>query len=853
MTLSTSGYGVLYQSLTGLVPGETYNLSFDYKIASAVNAGSCAFYFSINGDSATSRITTTAMAYIRYSGSSSALFSTSWETLSTTYAPTSTSIDLYLLAICAGNSRIPQAMPQVYYDSVQFSNDNVEIETCTTSTYTSTVTIASSSTLVNIPPATATSAAVVSSAAFTSQTLSSTFGSSRPSSPIAASSTILAETPKASITNPVIVSSIKASQTTVITPGPSPSSSVLISGDGPSTSTLPSSSLGMSSQPDLPTTPVRTPTVLTRRPKPSSSRVPIPQISSSGSLLKESSTTPSLILPTLPGQPPVSSVHIISSTPSKVAASSAPPTTFNSGSSLSHTVVISSADATFPQSTQPAIQPSSRSRTSHDASSIYGASSADVTNIASSTIPSTAVVNSSSKFPSVPVASGVPGPSSVDTSEITSSTVAKIQTSTGTDVVTGNLPSSTYQGQTSLMPTATVVSQSGINESAPNGGFTTSTIFSTRTATITGCPSSITDCPAFSKTTYVTTETIILSTTICPVTATEVITPTGTSSSSVQTAKNSAADKSSAVSEYATITTPTLSPLPQITDSTFAQDSIGYTTSTIFSTRTATITACPSSSQNCPASSKTTYLTTDTVIVSTTICPVAVSSSTEAGNNPSVEEMTMETLLTTVTKTITACPSTVTDCPDSQRQTYTTTETLVAGTTAYPVTPTEQSVGQSASSISTMRPSIISASSTGNEGEDETTTITIKSTVSAASASGVSFVDENAAHSNALGQITDSQFPGAAAISTATFSPTSASIQSSSDVSRHSLFTSLSPVSGSSSTLTSQRSSTSSSSTSTQTYANVASASSAIYNGSASHLQFNWLKTIVAIFVVLFF
>ncbi|PYH94021.1 hypothetical protein BO71DRAFT_484075 [Aspergillus ellipticus CBS 707.79] len=48
-----------------------------------------------------------------------------------------------------------------------------------------------------------------------------------------------------------------------------------------------------------------------------------------------------------------------------------------------------------------------------------------------------------------------------------------------------------------------------------------------------------------------------------------------------------------------------------------------YTASSIFTTQTATITACPSSVKECPAASKTTYLTTETIILSTTVCPVS--------------------------------------------------------------------------------------------------------------------------------------------------------------------------------------------------------------------------------------
>ncbi|PYH98490.1 hypothetical protein BO71DRAFT_438117 [Aspergillus ellipticus CBS 707.79] len=105
----------------------------------------------------------------------------------------------------------------------------------------------------------------------------------------------------------------------------------------------------------------------------------------------------------------------------------------------------------------------------------------------------------------------------------------------------------------------------------------------------------------------------------------------------------------------------------------------GYTTSTIFSTRTATITACPSSVTNCPLRSQTTYLTTETLVVSTTMCPV-----TAFANN-------IHRAIHTRTAIRTACPSNIPYCPISARSTFATTETVVAYTTICPVTAAEAS------------------------------------------------------------------------------------------------------------------------------------------------------------------
>ncbi|RAL03309.1 uncharacterized protein BO80DRAFT_492029 [Aspergillus ibericus CBS 121593] len=169
---------------------------------------------------------------------------------------------------------------------------------------------------------------------------------------------------------------------------------------------------------------------------------------------------------------------------------------------------------------------------------------------------------------------------------------------------------------------------------------TTSTVLSTRTATITACPSTIPNCLASSKTTYVTTETIVAA----------------------------SATKTAAIS-------------PSVTGIAVGHDhgngGSEYTTSTVFSTRTATITA-----------SKTTYLTTETLVVSTTVCPVADatgSSGPAVTQHASSPSLTTSTIFTTRTTTITACPSSVTNCPLRSKTTYATTETLVLGTTVYPV------------------------------------------------------------------------------------------------------------------------------------------------------------------------
>ncbi|KGO69384.1 hypothetical protein PITC_065200 [Penicillium italicum] len=224
--------------------------------------------------------------------------------------------------------------------------------------------------------------------------------------------------------------------------------------------------------------------------------------------------------------------------------------------------------------------------------------------------------------------------------------------------------------------------QSSVASGSSTLELTTSTVFSTRTATITACPTTIPNCPARSKTTFVTTETILVSTTICPVTQTSG--PTQTAAASLS-ATGGAGDNGR------------------------GNGSSDFTISTVYSTRTATITACPSSVTNCPLRSKTTHLTTETLVVSTTICPVADATGTNGavptkdsaspsvteaigGGDNGASELTTSTIFATRTATVFACPESVTDCPLRSKTSHATTETYAVATTVYPVYPAHTSV-----------------------------------------------------------------------------------------------------------------------------------------------------------------
>ncbi|RAK84154.1 hypothetical protein BO79DRAFT_240700 [Aspergillus costaricaensis CBS 115574] len=116
------------------------------------------------------------------------------------------------------------------------------------------------------------------------------------------------------------------------------------------------------------------------------------------------------------------------------------------------------------------------------------------------------------------------------------------------------------------------------------------------------------------------------------------------------------------------------------------------TISTIFTTKVHTTIGCPQGSPHCAASEKTTYYTTETIAAYTTICPVAAEEtgihasgqSTAIGGGPigqSSERLSTSTVYTTHVYPITACPSSSATCADTERTTYLTTETAVASVT----------------------------------------------------------------------------------------------------------------------------------------------------------------------------
>ncbi|CEL03848.1 hypothetical protein ASPCAL04988 [Aspergillus calidoustus] len=278
--------------------------------------------------------------------------------------------------------------------------------------------------------------------------------------------------------------------------------------------------------------------------------------------------------------PPVT----LCSTQTITLTSTSTTTTTTASTETSSTQVLSSSSIVSPPVSLhtpspviPVVSPSSSLAASSSAITSISSSSAAISpkthRLSTPVIPASSSVATTSPSSSIPMAT-------ISSSGTASITISTITTTTTTAMTTSSMDADTTltsSRSTTLAPT-TLPSQATETE----GRSTTSTVLSTRTATITACPSTVTNCPASEQTTFVTTETVVVSTTICPVRSQPTTTIIG--------------------------------------DET--PDTPASTTSTVFTTRIATITACPSTVQDCPARAKTTFVTTETLVVSTIICPV---------------------------------------------------------------------------------------------------------------------------------------------------------------------------------------------------------------------------------------
>ncbi|KAJ6446799.1 chitinase 18-18 [Purpureocillium lavendulum] len=336
--------------------------------------------------------------------------------------------------------------------------------------------------------------------------------------------------------------------------------------------------------------------------------------SSSTTTTKASSTTVSST--TKASSTTSSSTSSSSSSSTSVSSTSkASSTTASSTSKASSTTVSSS---TTPSSTASSTSVSSTSKASSTTvsssttpSSTISSTSVSSTSKASSTVSSTSVASSTTVSSATESSSSSTKESSSSSTKGTSST-AKPTSATTTDVTTSP-PVPTSTPVTSIVSSTTKWSNSTITSSTVS--MTTSTVYTTSVHTVTKCPPYVTNCPHGG---YVTTETIPLYTTVCPVTET-----------------------------------------PKPPKPTQTKTSAAWTTSTVYTTKIHTVTACPPQVTNCPVG----HVTTETIPWYTTVCPVT---ETETGkvpqptpsvpggvNPPPVESTSSTSATSTITKTVT--------------------------------------------------------------------------------------------------------------------------------------------------------------------------------------------------------
>ncbi|KAM3455032.1 hypothetical protein MY3296_002602 [Beauveria thailandica] len=268
-----------------------------------------------------------------------------------------------------------------------------------------------------------------------------------------------------------------------------------------------------------------------------------------------------------------------------------------------------------------------------------GSSRTAVPTSGTASVPSgshSSLVHSSGAATTTPPVTVAPWSNSTTTSqEMTTSTVYTTATRTITDCPPSvtNCPARVVTETIALYTTVCPVTKTNhlppkptAKPSQPTEEMTTSTVYTTKTYTITDCPPSVTNCPA-----RVVTETISLYTTVCPVTKTDE------------------------------------APKPTATPSQPAQE---MTTSTVYTTKTYTITSCPPSVPNCPIGQVTTETkfvsTTVCPVTKTDEAPKPTATPSQPA-----QEMTTSTVYTTKTYTITSCPPSVPNCPIGQVTTET--------------------------------------------------------------------------------------------------------------------------------------------------------------------------------------
>ncbi|KAM6508607.1 hypothetical protein FSOLCH5_011602 [Fusarium solani] len=204
-------------------------------------------------------------------------------------------------------------------------------------------------------------------------------------------------------------------------------------------------------------------------------------------------------------------------------------------------------------------------------------------------------------------------------------------------------------------------------------GWSTSTVYTTTVKTITYCGP---DVPYCSQPPHITTETIAVSTTVCPVTSTYVP-PKPTGNTEVPPPKPTGHTEVTPPKPTGhTEVTP-----PKPTAPVSVETTTHLTTSTVYTTKVRTVTWCGPEVPDCP---NTPHVTTETIALSTTICPVTITREVTPPPyqttkvvvppqphttkvvyppNPPLPGNYTQTLYTTKHYTITKCPPEVPNCP----------------------------------------------------------------------------------------------------------------------------------------------------------------------------------------------
>ncbi|RDW79847.1 hypothetical protein BP6252_04485 [Coleophoma cylindrospora] len=358
-----------------------------------------------------------------------------------------------------------------------------------------------------------------------------------------------------------------------------------------------------------------------------------------------------------------------STTSSSSTSSTSSSSTSTASSSSTSTTSSSSTSSTSSSSTSSTSSSLTTSVSSSTASAIASTSSTtSSTSEYPSTVSSTSGVFNVSSSSSISVgtssrpivtanpttgSSNYPGPSSsrgiytnsttcIDSSTAPAGSISKTLSGTATSSGSGYVIPTSKTSTTSTEGPYGGSSVSSTLTTLP-AGYTTSTVRETLTYTITSCAPTVTDCPA--RIGSVTTETVDLYTTVCP------------------------------IDSYSTA--PVSTSVPELT------------TSTVYTTKVYTITSCAPTVTNCPA--KLGSVTTETVVAYTTVCPVSALATKPTGAPAPAPEAQTSTVYKTSIYTITSCAATVTDCPAKIGQV--TTEIVPLYTTeVYPTSASPVSV-----------------------------------------------------------------------------------------------------------------------------------------------------------------